>query len=87
MIQKPERGGQRVRFCTVSKELDNLEHDGKKIFTMHKDVFTRDINQIRFEYKVDASIKLGLINSSLGDELKYSAYTDVEGCEEDQEQA
>ena len=55
---------------SVSKDLDRLEHDGKRIFTVYKDTFTRDINQIRFEYKVDASVKLGLIETSLGDELK-----------------
>ena len=55
---------------SVSKELDNLVHDGKKIFTMYKDWFTRDINQIRFEYKVDVAVQLSLINLNLGEELK-----------------
>jgi hypothetical protein len=55
---------------SVSKELEDLEHDGKKIYTVYKDTFTRDINQIRFEYKVDASIQLGLIDPTLGEELK-----------------
>lgn len=55
---------------SVNKDLDNLEHDGKKIFTVFKDTFTRDINQIRFENKVDVSVQLGLIESTLGAELK-----------------
>lgn len=55
---------------SVSKELDNLEHDGKKIYTVFKDSSARDKNQIRFEYKMDAAVQLGLIESELGAELK-----------------
>jgi hypothetical protein len=55
---------------SVSKNLDDLIHDGKKIFTMYQADFERDINQIRFEYKVDVAIKLGLLTEDLGNELK-----------------
>lgn len=55
---------------SVRKELDNLTHMGKKIWTVHEDIALRDIRQIRFEYKADAAVLLGLIDQPLCIELK-----------------
>ncbi|WP_026915929.1 hypothetical protein [Christiangramia portivictoriae] len=55
---------------SVSNELNELEHDGKKILTMYQKDINREITTIRFEDKVDASVKLNLINEKLGEELK-----------------
>ncbi|MFC6860383.1 hypothetical protein [Zunongwangia atlantica] len=55
---------------SVSKKLNELEHDGKKILTMYKTTVKREITTIRFEDKIDASVKLNLIDSNLGEELK-----------------
>jgi len=55
---------------SVRKDLDNLMHDGKKIWTMYEDIGHRDVRQIRFEYKADAAVLLGLISPTLCEELK-----------------
>lgn len=55
---------------SVSKELDNLTHQGKKIYTTYDSITFKDIKQIRFEHKADAAYSLGLIDEILRDELK-----------------
>lgn len=55
---------------SVSKELDNLTHLGKKIYTTYDDIAQKDIRQIRFEHKADVAHSLGLIEEKLRDELK-----------------
>lgn len=55
---------------SVSKELDNLTHLGKKIYTTFDDIAHKDIRQIRFEHKADVAYSLGLIEEKLRDELK-----------------
>lgn len=55
---------------SVSKELDNLTHLGKKIYTTYDDITQKDIKQIRFEHKADVANLLGLVSDDLRDELK-----------------
>ncbi|MCU4158253.1 hypothetical protein J1N10_19930 [Carboxylicivirga sp. A043] len=55
---------------SVSKELNGLIHDGKEIKTMYETVGKREMTTIRFEHKIEACIKLGLITEELGAELK-----------------
>jgi hypothetical protein len=54
---------------SVSKEFDNLTHDGKEILTMYKTIGRRDVTKVRFDEKVKVFVKLGFITSDLGDEL------------------
>ncbi len=55
---------------SVSKDLDNLSHQGKKIYTTYDEITRKDIKQVRFEHKADVASLLGLIDEKLRDELK-----------------
>lgn len=55
---------------SVSKELNELEHDGKKIQTMYEAIGKREITTIRFENKISVAVELGLIEPTLGNELQ-----------------
>jgi hypothetical protein len=60
---------QKHKRISVSKELDNLVHDGKQIITMYRDLSERDLTKVRFDEKVRAAISVGLIDQTNGDDL------------------
>lgn len=63
--------GPQYKQISVSKELDGLIHDNKKILTMYKvDKPDRVISTIRFDDKVNTFFELGFISEDLAKELK-----------------
>lgn len=58
-----------LKRISVSKELNELWHDGKKIITTYQAFEVRDIAKVRFDEKARVFQDLGFINESLANDI------------------